>query len=193
MRPGGRDDHVVHRGEIMEIFWNWFGRADNLVSMATALFSGYAAYRLWQQNKRLRELAKQTPRVENFVEMRKVHDGVKSSAPVAFALSLIPTSETIKSQVETFLRHQGWKMPIEELNLNGINNPEDLEAFINSLREKRRFFEASGFTEIHLFIAGPVQAGTIIGSMFRNWIPVKLYHKRNPAPPQVYEYWMPLL
>lgn len=177
----------------MDIFWNWFGRADNLVSMATALFSGYAAYRLWQQNKRLRELAKQTPRVENFAELRKVHDGVKSSAPVAFALSLIPTSETIKSQVETFLQFQGWKMPVEELNLNGINNSEDLETFINSLREKRRYFQACGFTEIHLFIAGPVQAGTIIGSMFRNWIPVKLYHKPNPAPPQVYEYWMPLI
>lgn len=84
-------------------------------------------------------------------------------------------------------------MPIEELNMNGINSPKDLEAFVNALREKRRYLEAAGFTELHLFIAGPVQAGTIIGSMYRNWIPVKLYHKPSPAPPQVYEYWMPLI
>lgn len=141
----------------------------------------------------MRDLARQWPKVENFAELRKVHDGVKRSAPVAFALSLIPTSDSIKSQVETFLQVQDWKMPIEELNLNGINNPEDLEDFINALREKRRYFQASGVTEIHLFIAGPVQAGTIVGSMFRNWIPVKLYHKPSPAPPQAYEYWMPLL
>ena len=157
------------------------------------MFAAGSFVLLWRQNRRLRELVKLTPRVENFAELRKVHDGVKSSAPVAFALSLIPVGDSIKSQVETFLRHQGWKIPIEELNLNGINNPEDLEGFINALREKRRFFEASGFTEIHIFIAGPVQAGTIIGSIFRNWIPVKLYHKPNPAPPQVYEFWAPLV
>jgi hypothetical protein len=177
----------------MESFWSWFGRADNFIGVATALFSGYAAYRLWQQNKRLRELAQQTPRVGNFAEIVKLHSGVKSSAPVAFALSLIPTGDSIKPQVETFLRAQGWKMAVEELNLNGINNAEDLELFINELRKKRRFFEANNFTEIHLFIAGPVQAGTIIGALFRNWVPVKLYHKPSPAPPQIYEYWMPLI
>ncbi len=177
----------------MEKFWSWFGRADNFIGVFTALAAGYTAYRAWQQNKRLRELVKLTPRVENLAELRKVHNGVKSSAPVAFALSLIPAGDSIKSQVETFLRAQGWKMPIEELNMNGLNSPEDIEAFINALREKRRYFEACCFTEIHLFIAGPVQAGTIIGALYRNWIPVKLYHKPTPAPPQVYEYWMPLI
>ena len=125
--------------------------------------------------------------------MCKLHEGVKSSAPVAFAVSLLPTNESIKGSVEIFLTAQGWKMPVEELNLNGLNSPNDREAFLNALREKRRYFDAHGFTEIHLFIAGPVQAGTIIGSLFRNWIPVKLYHKPNPAPPYIYEYWMPLL
>ncbi len=177
----------------MERFWTQFSRFDNLIGVVTAALSGYTAYRLWRQNKQLRELAKQSPRVENFAELRALHEGVKSSAPVAFALSLLSASESIKGLVEIFLRAQDWKMPIEELNINGLNSAEDLENFVNALREKRRYFEMSGFTEVHLFVQGPVQAGTIIGAQFRNWIPVKLYHKPNPTPPQIYEYWMPLI
>ncbi|MEP7342336.1 MAG: hypothetical protein ABI977_31710 [Acidobacteriota bacterium] len=177
----------------MDKFWSWFGRADNFIGVFTALAAGYTAYRAWQQNRRLRELARQTPKVENFAQLVELHAGVKSSAPVAFALSLVPTGDSIRAQVETFLQSQGWKMPIEELNMDGLNNDADREDFINRLREKRRYFVAQNFTEVHLFIAGPVQAGTIIGALFRNWIPVKLYHKPSPAPPQVYEYWMPLL
>jgi hypothetical protein len=174
-------------------FWTWFGRADNFFGVAAAGFAAYAAFRLRQQNRRYIELAGQSPRVENFEQLLKLHEGVKSSAPVAFALSIIPSSDSIKGSVELFLRAQGWKMPVVELNMNGINNASELEAFVNALREKRRYFEAAGFTELHLFIAGPVQAGTIIGAIYRNWIPVKLYHKPNQAPPQVYEYWMPLV
>jgi hypothetical protein len=174
-------------------FWTWFGRADNIVGLVTAVISGCILLLVWRQNRRFREIARQAPRVENFQQTVKLHEGVKSSTPVAFALSLIPTGESIKGQVEIFLRSQNWRMPVEELNMNGINSAQDLETFINGLREKRRYFEAAGFTELHLFIAGPVQAGTIIGSMYRNWIPVKLYHKPSPAPPRVYEYWMPLI
>lgn len=177
----------------MEKFWMWFGRADNVIGIVTALFATGSFILLWRQNRRLRELARQTPRVENFTDLCRLHEGVKSSAPVAFAVSLIPTNESIRGSVATFLKTQGWKMPIEELNFNGLNTAKDLEDFYNALREKRRYFDVQGFTEIHLFIAGPVQAGTFIGSLFRNWIPVKLYHKPNPAPPQIYEYWMPLM
>ena len=173
--------------------WTYFGRLDNVLGIAIVLFSGYTASRLWQQNKRFRELAKRFAPIENFKKLLEAHQGVKSSAPVAFALCLIPTNDSIKSSVETFLASQNWKMPIEELNKDGLNTAEDLESFVTSLREKRRYFEQKGYTEIHLFIAGPVQAGTIIGSLYRNWIPVKLYHKPTPTPPYIYEYWMPLV
>jgi hypothetical protein len=125
--------------------------------------------------------------------LRTLHEGVKSSAPVAFALSLLSTSESIKGLVEIFLRAQDWRMPIEELNMNGRNSAEYLENFVNALREKQWYFEMSGFTEVHLFVQGPVPAGAIIGAQPRNWIPVKLYHKPNPTPLQMYEYWMPLV
>lgn len=176
-----------------EQFWTWFGRVDNVMGVAGALF-GIATFMLvWRQERRLRAQLREKAALNNFAELRSQHEGIQSTNPVAFALSLIPTSESIKGSVQVFLRSQKWDMPIEELNLDGLNNTEDLERFLNALREKRRAFDEKGYTEIHLFIAGPVQAGTILGSLFRNWIPVKLYHKPNPAPPQIYEYWMPLL
>jgi hypothetical protein len=173
--------------------WVWLNNIDTILGVLTAIFSGYAAYRLRKQAKQLRELARTAPRIENFQQLRQAHEGVKSSAPVAFALSLIPTSASIKRSVETLLNAKGWRMPVEELNMNGINSPQDLEDFVNKLREKKRYFEASGFTEIHLFLAGPVQPGTLVGALYDNWIPVKLYHKPTPPPPEVYEYWMPLI
>jgi hypothetical protein len=178
---------------VFETFWTWFGRVDNVMGVAGAIF-GMATFALvWRQERRLRSQAREKALLADFAGLRSMHEGIHSAKPVAFALSLIPTSGSIKGSVEVFLQSQDWQMPIEELNMDGINTPDHLEAFVVSLREKRRLFDAAGFTEVHLFIAGPVQAGTIIGSMFRNWIPIKLYHKPNPAPPQVYEYWMPLL
>jgi hypothetical protein len=86
-----------------------------------------------------------------------------------------------------------WKMEIEELKMDGIDPATNLESFINELRKKRKLIEAKKFTEVHVFISGPIVAGALLGSLYDNWIPVKLYHKPTPAPSQVYEYWMPLL
>jgi SMODS-associated and fused to various effectors sensor domain len=176
------------------LFWEYLNRFSNLVGIATVCLTSYIAWRVQQQAKRLREHAKQTtPRIENFKELLGLYGGIKSSKPIALAISLIPKAESIKHAVQTFLDFQGWKMDIEELNMDGINSDEDREHLINSLREKRRLFDALQVTEVHLFIAGPVQAGTLVGAMFDHWVPVKLYHKPSPSPPQLYEYWMPLL
>ncbi len=77
-------------------------------------------------------------------------------------------------------------MKIEELNFNNLTH-ENFDNFINELKIKRREFSAKGATEVHLFISGPMQAAAMIGSIFSNWIPVKLYN----FDPQLreYEYW----
>ncbi|MCS6910178.1 MAG: hypothetical protein NZM11_06360 [Anaerolineales bacterium] len=181
----------------MDDFWVNLARLSDslglLALLLSALFSAYAAWRLRQQNRRLRDLARNTPRIDNFEGLREAHHGVKSIAPVAFALSLTPNAESIRPSVEKFLKYVGWKMDIEELNLNGLDPSLNLEEYVNLLREKRRLFEAKGYTEVHVFISGPIVAGAILGSLYDNWIPVKLYHKPTPAPPHLYEYWMPLL
>jgi hypothetical protein len=173
--------------------WNWFGRVADFLSVLIAIFTGYAFVKLRQQNKRLRELAKHTPPIENFEQMVEFHSGIKSSAPHALAVSLIPTNESLEKNVQTFLNHQGWKMPIETLNKNGIRNKEDMEDFVNELRQKRRLLDELGATELHLFVAAPMPMCIIIGAMLDNWIPVKLYHKPSPPPPQIYEYWLPII
>ncbi len=172
--------------------WEMLARIADSLGVLTVVFSFYAAWRLYRQNRRLIEVAKSFPPVENFKGLIEAYKGVKSSKPVALAISVTPGGATIKSYVETFLRHQGWTMDIAELNMNGINNTDDMETFVKELISKKREFELLGCTELHLFIAGPMPACVQVGAVFDNWLPVKLYHKPQNPPPQVYEYWMPL-
>lgn len=172
-------------------FWTVLANTANIIGMFTFAASSFAAYRLWKQNRQLRELCKNTPPIQDFQELLKRHQGVKSSNPVALALSLTPATDSIRNSVESFFGIQGWNMPIEELNMNGINTAQDIEIFLNMLKQKRRFIDEAGHTEVHLFISGPVQAATLVGAFFVHWIPVKLYHKSNVT--GTYEYWMPIV
>jgi hypothetical protein len=71
--------------------------------------------------------------------------------------------------------------------MDGINT-ENISDYIQKLREVRRG-DLSNATEVRLFIAGPVQAGTIAGAVFDNWVPVLLYGRNGLK----YEYWGPLI
>ena len=169
-----------------------FSMFSDALSVLTCVASSYAAFRLWNQNRRLKEMVKQMPVAENVNDMIRLNEGKKSISPVALALSLTPQAGSIENAVKTFLKSKDWNMPIEEINMDGINGREGIAQFINEVKKKKRLIEATGYTEVHLFISGPVQAGTLIGAFFDNWLPVKLYHKPTPAPPQLYEYWSPL-
>ncbi len=118
--------------------------------------------------------------------------GVNTPNPVALAVSLIHDTRSIRRDVELFLEKQGWQMPIEEIEMNGLNGKDDFERYVALLRETRRKLSEQGATELHLFFSGPVQAATVLGAIYRNWIPVKLYHKPRGGPAYEYEYWMPL-
>lgn len=174
-------------------FWQLLNNFASVLQIITVIATVYTATRLWQENRRIRDLIDKTPSVEGFTTMRESHSGIKSIAPVALVLTLTPNTHSIRSSVEAFLSHMNWKMEIEELKMDGIDPATNLESFINELRKKRKLIEAKKFTEVHVFISGPIVAGALLGSLYDNWIPVKLYHKPTPAPPQVYEYWMPLL
>jgi SMODS-associated and fused to various effectors sensor domain len=166
----------------------------NVITLMTFGTSSYVAYALWKRGRDARERAReQTPSTEDYGSRVKTHEGVKSANPMALAISLIPKSATIKGQVETFLAAKGWKMKMEELNMDGINNSSDLQQFLWSLREKRRLLDELQATEVHLFYAGPVAGAILLGAMFDHWVPVKIYHKPTPPPPEIYEYWMPLM
>jgi len=179
---------------------DWWTAADACMSSLSAwtgvlamVFSGYAAYRLRHHDQRLRELARAAPPPTEFAERVASQRGRRSAHPVALAIALLPSGESIRGQVEAFLAGNDLAMPVEELCLPRIEGVGDLERLVQGLRERRRYLAASNATEVHLFLAGPVQAGTIAGAVLDNWIPVKLYHPTGNPPPDNYQYWMPLL
>lgn len=183
--------------------WEYLSRIDNIVGLATFVLAGYAAWQLRRQHKRLREQAQRprsNPGLRQYIERQR---GIQTERSVALAISLLPNQPTIRHSVEQFLQFQQqrhpdqaqlWKaMPIEELTMTGINTEADREQFVLALQEKKRLINLAGYTEVHLFIAGPVVAGTIVGALLDNWLPVKLYHKPQASVAEVYEYWMPLI
>jgi len=177
--------------------WNSFLAVVEHVSNITGILALCVSVIIWfklrKQNKLIRDSYKSIPKFENFEETRKYHENVNSINPVALCMSLVPTSNSIKNDVEEFLKSKGKSfenMPIEEYNIPGLL-PEKMEPFLNELREVRAKMEAMNATEIHLFIQGPVQAASLIGATFDNWKPVKLYQMNQQT--RRYEYWCHLI
>lgn len=173
--------------------WGWLGNINNVLGLGTFGFSLYAAYRLRQEVRLRAERARALPPLTGLEDMIERYKGIHTEKPVALAICLLPHHDRIRSDVDLYLGNQGWKMPVREINQDGINGTPDLIAFVNALREARRSLAVDGFTEVHLFFAGPGAAAPLVGSVFANWVPVKLYHKPSPNPPQIYDYWMPLV
>lgn len=173
-------------------YWDWLARSSDILGILTVLFSGYAAYRLWRQNQRFKALARELQQGIDIHQRIKDYEGVQTVKPVALAVSLLPTVPSIKDNVSTYLKIHKLKMPIKEVSMLGVNGSSDLELLVRTMQNKKIELHSDGFTEVHLFLAGPVAAGVIIGAMLNNWVPVKIYHKPTPSPADVYEYWMPL-
>lgn len=131
--------------------------------------------------------------VAAFMEQRRQAEGVTTARPLALAICLLPSLRSIKGDVEGYLDGKGWAMPVEELTMPGLNDANDIALFIAGLRRKKQAIQDAGYTEVHLFIAGPIIAGVAVGGIFDNWKPIKLYHKASNTPAQTYEYWMPLI
>lgn len=174
-------------------YWEWIGRFDNVLGILTVIFSGYAAYRLWRQNQKYLDLARESRQSINLQQKIRDFEGVNTAKPIALAVCLLPMLPSIKQNVKTYLKSNKMKMPVKEIKMNGINDANDLEALVKHLQDKKMELHSDGCTEVHLFLAGPVAAGVMIGSLLNNWVPIKVYHKPTPSPADVYEYWMPLL
>ncbi len=173
--------------------WGLLGNIVNIISIGTFLLALYTAWQLRRQKRRIRELVRQTPKAENFSSKISLNQGVQTISPIALAVSVSPSPKTIVQDVRKFLEKHELKMPIESLDMDGINGEADKEAFYNALVEKKNLFSMQQNTEVHVFMAGPVSGAMWLGAVFDNWIPVKIYQKPNPAPPHVYEYWGPLM
>jgi hypothetical protein len=173
----------------MDAFFSRLGNVADVLSLATLVFSALTFFKVQSEARKLRQSLKQIPPPDDLKQCIQLCQGINSPRPVALILSLTPHTGSIKPVVEDFLRANQWNMGIEEVNFDGIS-PHNLELFYQEVRNKKRELDLKAYTEIHLFLSGPVQAGTILGCLLSNWKPVKLYHKVQGGS---YEYWMPLI
>ncbi len=172
----------------VELFWNILDKASMLIGIATFVFSIIIWFIVKKQQKRINRLAYTTPPITDYKAMFDSFQAVQTDNPYALCISLLPNTDSIKDQVKGFLIANKIKVKdILEIKMDGINT-ENISEYIQKLREVRRG-DLSNATEVRLFIAGPVQAGTIAGAVFDNWIPVLLYGRNGLK----YEYWGPLI
>jgi len=161
------------------------------LSLAAAIFSFWALLKIYIQQKKIEAITKRTIDFTDLQNFITENENINSLNPIVLCMSLLPDdrSISIKPHVEQFIKSKfGKELNIEEINMDGIKNADDRIKLIEQLKKKRRELEAKGATEVHLFIAGPVAAGVIIGSVFKNWIPVKLYSSIDS--PAFYQYWL---
>ena len=172
-----------------DVIYSFIDQVGTFIGIIGAIISFLVWLKVKRQGKKLVELASTLKPLNNYDELKEIFRERNTGRPKAFCLSLIPTDMSIKSRVEKFLNSQDKKMPIVELNMDGLSS-QTFGDFINEVKKKRRG-ELSDATEIHVFIQGPVVAGAVIGAVFDHWVPINLYHYNTKS--FTYEYWGPLI
>jgi len=172
------------------IIYGVVDQVGTFIGIIGAVISLLVWLKVRKQSQELIKLGLTLKSMNDFSSIQESFKGITTQTPKAFCLSLITNDNSIKTRVSDFIKSQSdlTDMPIVELNMDGLSY-ENIGDFINAVRQKRRG-ELSDATEIHLFIQGPIIAGTLIGAIFDHWIPVKLYHYNSKT--FLYEYWTPL-
>lgn len=179
------------------LFWDFLDKLGIILGIVlgiiTVVVSSKSFFMLRKQRNVLKQvIAHKSELKGTYEELRKHNDAVNSEEPMALCISLITQDRDIKASVTRFLRNKGGlyaKMPIEELNMQGLH-PENLSEFVEKLRVKRLEINDK-CTELHLFLQVPIMSAVMIGAMFDNWKPVKLYQWDNGK--GEYEYWTHLV
>jgi hypothetical protein len=170
--------------EKLQTIWQYIQAADVLIGIGTFIFSIFIWTRVRQTTKQIREFAAISPTLNAYEDRVKHHEAIRSEKPIALCLALAENTISIKPDVERFLKSKSMKMPVIELQKQGLLSI-DIGKYISELRQIRQK-ELAGSTEIHLFYYGPVIGATLVGAALDNWIPVKLYHHHRDGR---YEYW----
>jgi hypothetical protein len=169
-------------------FWEIVNKFGIIIGLFTFVFSSITFLIVKKQQKRIKRLVYGTPPIKDYQPMFESFKTIQTESAYAVCISLLPNTDSIKEQVNSFL--MGNKMKVKdtiEIKMDGIS-PDNIPDYIQKLRELRRG-ALSDAPEVRLCIAGPVQAGTLAGAIFDNWIPVLLYGRAGTK----YEYWGPLI
>ena len=113
-------------------------------------------------------------RARRYRQRLQAMEGQTTAQPVALAVSL--TGLDISEQVRAFLARQGVHWPVRAYRHEEEVNPIVLPNVIQQLSRLKNDLSLEGVTEVHLFYAGPVALGLMLGGLLHNWVPVKVYH-----------------
>ena len=92
--------------------------------------------------------------------------------PWAVCVSIPPR---IEQAVRKHISDQGLDMSIKTLDLPNRVTSDDLNKITRGLLDIKTELTSVAATEVHLFYKGPVTVATLIGFVFDNWVPVKVY------------------
>ncbi len=153
-------------------FWSLLNRLADLLGIITALPMLAAAVLFLQ-------------RARSYRQRLRAMEGDTTAKPVALAISL--TGVDISGQVWAFLRERGVTWPLRTLVRRGEVSRENLPLIVQKVLRLKNRLSLEGVTEVHLFYAGPVAVGILLGGLLHNWVPVKVYHLNSLT--GRYEFW----
>jgi len=153
-------------------FWSVLNRISDVLGVLTALPMLAAAVLFLHRARRYRQ---------RLQEM----EGQTSPRPVALAVSL--TGLDISEQVRAFLAGLGMQWPVRVYCRGEEVSPHTLPVTMQHLARLKHELSLEGVTEVHLFYAGPVALGIMLGGLLHNWVPVKVYHLNSLT--GQYEFW----
>jgi len=156
----------------MPQFWSVLTCVSDVLSVLTALPMLAAAVLFLHRARRYRQ---------RLQEM----EGQTTPRPVALAVSL--TGLDISEQVRAFLTAQGRQWSLRTYYRGKDVSPTTLPTLVQHFARLKNELSRDGVTEVHLFYAGPVALGIMLGGLFHNWVPVKVY-QLNFFSGQ-YEFW----
>lgn len=156
----------------MAQFWAILNRVSDVLGVLTAVPMLAAALLFLHKARRYRQ---------RLQEM----EGQTTAKPVALAISL--TGVDISEQVRAFLNGLGVQWPLQSYWRDEEVSEVTLPRLLQHLARRKNELSLEGVTEVHLFYAGPVALGIMLGGLLHNWVPVKVYHLNSLT--GRYEFW----
>lgn len=156
----------------MSEFWSILNCVADLLGVLTALPMLVATVLFWHRARRYRQ---------RLQEMA----GQTTPRPAVLAISL--TGLDIREQVRAFLSGLGVDWPMRTYVRGEEVRQDTLSTLLQQLARLKNELSLEGVTEVHLFYAGPVALGVMLGGLLHNWVPVKVYHLNSLT--GQYEFW----
>jgi len=92
--------------------------------------------------------------------------------PIALSIGL---GGSVQGAVMKWLYDQELQMPVRDYSVEGFIQPEKFGEIIQEFNRIKAELTQQGVTEVHLFYKGPVTLAMALGSIFSNWVPLKVY------------------